>query len=153
MLVPLHVKIVSAVVNTVVIIAGLRNVFAPGVPIPGWTGDILFQAHFHEEPGSDPKMGYIFQLFGSFMLMAAFAKLIFVFGYSEGTFLRRQLIFAFGCLDLVCARAVLNYDGFGDKTFEIVGGFGILHALEGIAFLSDAIFRKRLVKGRKDKAS
>ena len=97
-------------------------------------------------------MAWIFQLFGSFMLMSAFAKLTVVFGHSEGTFLRQQLLFVFGCLDLVCARVVFSYDGFGEKTFDVLGGFGILHAIEGVAFISDAIFRERVAKDAKVKA-
>jgi|MDSW01.1.fsa_nt_gb hypothetical protein len=149
--VPLPVKIASAVLNIVVVLAGLRNVFAPGEPIP-LPDDNLFQAHFHGEPPSDSKMAWIFQLFGSFMLMSAFAKLTVVFGHSEGTFLRQQLLFVFGCLDLVCARVVFSYDGFGEKTFDVLGGFGILHAIEGVAFISDAIFRERVAKDAKVKA-
>ena len=43
---PLHVKAVSALLNSVVVIAGVRNILAPGVPVAFIPEDDVFQLHF-----------------------------------------------------------------------------------------------------------
>ena len=42
---PLHVKAVSALLNSVVVIAGVRNILAPGVPVALIPEDDVFQLH------------------------------------------------------------------------------------------------------------
>ena len=65
---PIHVKVIACVVNTFVLIAGVRNIAAPGVVVPVIPEDAAFQAHFHPEPGyfsaDDPRMAFVFQLLG-----------------------------------------------------------------------------------------
>ena len=144
---PLHVKAVSALLNSVVVIAGVRNILAPGVPVALIPEDDVFQLHFHGDGKvKDTKMAFIFQLFGCFMLMAACTKLIMVFGHVEGTFLRQKLLFALGAVDLVTAAVVLMYK---DIPASVTMGFAVLHGLEGAVFLLDAAFRSRTVKGAK----
>lgn len=140
---PIHVKAVVGLLNAIVIAAGVRNVLVPGTPIPIPEDDV-FQAHFHGKTGSDQKMAFVFQLLGAFFLLAAVAKLIATFGNAEGTFLRQKLFLAFGALDLVVAAIVFQYDALPRS---VLGGFAALHLLEGAAFLEDALFRARPVKG------
>ena len=144
---PLHVKAVSALLNSVVAIAGVRNILAPGVPVALIPEDDVFQLHFHGDGKvKDAKMAFIFQLIGCFMLMAACTKFIVVFGHVEGTFLRQKLLFALGAVDLVTAAVVLMYKGMPES---VTMGFSVLHGLEGAVFLLDAAFRSRKVKGAK----
>ena len=141
---PLHIKVISALLNSVVVIAGVRNIVAPGVPVVLIPEDDVFQLHFHS--GKDSKMAFIFQLFGCFMLMAASTKFIVVFGHVEGTFLRQKLLIALGAVDLVTAAVVLMYKGL---PAAVTMGFAVLHGIEGAAFLFDAAFRSRRVKEAK----
>ena len=149
---PLHVKAISALLNTVVMIAGARNVFMPGTPVIVIPEDDAFQEHFFKLPVAmeimRSKMTFIFQLFGCFMLMAASTKLIMVFTTKEGTFLRQKLFFALGTVDLLTAAVVLMYKGMPQSVTMGIAG---LHALEGVAFLADAAFRVRPVKDEKKK--
>eukprot|EP00620_Florenciella_sp_RCC1587_P016772 CAMPEP_0182558226 /NCGR_PEP_ID=MMETSP1324-20130603/1854_1 /TAXON_ID=236786 /ORGANISM="Florenciella sp., Strain RCC1587" /LENGTH=144 /DNA_ID=CAMNT_0024770393 /DNA_START=44 /DNA_END=478 /DNA_ORIENTATION=- len=135
---PIHIKLISGVLNTIVLIAGIRNMVAPGTPLVVIPEDDIFQAHFGA--ASDPKMAHVFQLFGVFMIMAACTKHVTVFGHSEGTFLRKKLFFVLGLADIACAAIVFQYNAPGSK------GFAVLHGLEGVAFIADAALRKRLVK-------
>ena len=56
---PLHVKVIAGVLNTVLTIAGIRNIIAPGTPVPIIPEDDVFQRHFHGDvPGADPKIAW-----------------------------------------------------------------------------------------------
>ena len=138
---PIHVKVIAGLLNTVLTIAGVRNIVAPGTPVPVIPEDDKFQAHFHGD--GDPKMAWVFQLLGVCFLMVASVKFIVVFGQVEGTFLRQKLFFALGACDLVVAALTFRYSGLPQS---VIGGFAILHGLEGTAFLADASLRARPVK-------
>ena len=71
------------------------------------------------------------------MIATAGAKLTTVV-YDEGTFLRQKLFFVHGVVDLLLAFTVFNYKATGT---DVTGGFVLLHALEGAAFLHDALTR------------
>lgn len=144
MTVPVHVQLISGVLNAVVLIAGVRNIVKPGVPVVVIPDDDVFQLHFHGAAGSNAKMAFVFQLLGGFMLMAAATKLIAV-RHAEGTFLRQKLFFALGALDLAVAAVVFAYDALPKSA---TAGFAALHALEGAAFLADAMMRDRPVKAK-----
>ena len=134
---PQHVKVISVATNAAVLLMGARNVFATGtaLPIPG---DDKFLAHF----GGSSSTAFLMQLFGLFMIATAGAKLTTVV-YDEGTFLRQKLFLVLGVVDLLLAFPVFNYKALGT---DVTGGFVLLHALEGAAFLHDALTRERKVK-------
>ena len=134
---PQHVKVISVATNAAVLLMGARNVFATGtaLPIPG---DDKFLAHF----GGSSSTAFLMQLFGLFMIATAGAKLTTVV-YDEGTFLRQKLFLVLGVVDLLLAFTVFNYKALGT---DVTGGFVLLHALEGAAFLHDALTRERKVK-------
>ena len=142
---PLHIKIISAVLNTVITIAGVRNIVAPGTPVVVIPEDDVFQQHFHGAPGTDAKMAWVFQLLGACFLMVAATKLITVFGQAEGTFLRQKLFAVLGVGDIVIAILAFRYKAMPPS---VLGGFAVLHGLEGTAFLADALFRERPLKGK-----
>lgn len=52
---PLHVKIISGLLNAVFCVAGLRNVVAPGTPVAVIPEDDVFQQHFHGAPHRDSR--------------------------------------------------------------------------------------------------
>ena len=89
-------------------------------------------------------MAYVFQLFGCCLLYAVAAKLLLAFGHSEGTYLRRQIMVAYGVLDFVFAY--LAYDYWPQAQKSVVAGFALMHCVEGSVFLGDALLRPRPVK-------
>lgn len=91
-------------------------------------------------------MAFAFQFIGILMLMLAATKLITVFGSVEGTYLRQKLMLALGCGDLVFAALVFRYDGLPRSA---TGGFMLMLALEGAAFVADAVLRPRKEKSKR----
>ena len=61
---------------------------------------------------------------------------------TAGKLMARQL-WHLGVADLLLAFTVFNYKGLGT---DVTGGFVLMHALEGAAFLHDALTRERKVK-------
>ena len=145
---PVHIQIISALLNGVITVAGVRNLVEPGRPVVVIPEDDVFQKHFHGDPPTDPKMAWVFQLLGACFLMIAATKLICVFGQPEGTFLRQKLFAVLGVGDLVIATLAFSYKGMPPS---VLGGFAVLHGLEGTAFLIDAVLRDRPVKVTKGK--
>lgn len=159
---PVHLKAIAAVLNAVLLIAGLRNILSPGTPVPIIPGDDAFQSHFFPAPTVDgggwfkpaktedasasEKMAWIFQLLGANFVMLASTKLVTVFCHAEGTFLRKKIFIALGAADLMVAALILSYKALDAS---VLGGVAAMHALEGAVFLYDALIRPRPVKGKK----
>ena len=137
---PAHVKAVAGIVNGMVLIAGIRNVAAPGMALPIIPEDSAFQDHFHD---GSRKVEFLFQMLGVCFCAMAFNKLVAVFTTPESTFLRQKLFFTYGLCDLAMAAVVVQYKGL---PMSVTGGFAAMHAVEGAAFLHDALLRKRAVK-------
>ena len=80
------------------------------------------------------------------MLGLAASKLTTLFSGKEGTFLRRNLLIAFGAVDIVMSTSMLRFE----RGFQVAGasvkGLSLLYFVEGAAFLYDALFRSRPVK-------
>jgi hypothetical protein len=131
-----------------VLCAGLRNIIAPGLPIPVIPEDEAFQVHFHGKPGSDPKMALIFQMMGVGLCGLAYTKIVSIFVHNEGTFLRQKLFFGLGMLDFVMAYVVHSYKALPPSVMD---GFAAMHAIEGLALLAVAFFKNRPVKPRSTK--
>ena len=140
---PLHVKVISLALNVQMLSAGLRNVFSTGTPLRNIPEDAAFQEFFHGT--KDAKMAFIFQCFGVLMATVSVAKLTTVFAQTEGTFLRQKLFFVFGLSDLAFAYVMRSYDGL---EASVTQGFVALLALEGVAYVCDAIFRSRPTKAK-----
>mmetsp|Transcript_34416 Transcript_34416/g.103708 ORF Transcript_34416/g.103708 Transcript_34416/m.103708 type:complete len:156 (-) Transcript_34416:27-494(-) len=144
---PIHVKVIACVVNTFVLIAGVRNIAAPGVVVPVIPEDAAFRAHFHPEPGyfsaDDQRMAFVFQLLGVGFVFMALSKFVCVFTTPESTYLRQKLFAVAGLCDLAMASVVYMYDGLPKS---VTGGFAAMHAAEGLVLLVDAAFRPRPVK-------
>ena len=140
---PTYIKVVVGLASVIPLIAGVRNIVAPGTPLSFIPEDDVFQAHLHGSP-KDPRMAYVFQLFGCCLLYAVAAKLLLAFGHSEGTYLRRQIMVAYGVLDFVFAY--LAYDYWPAAQKSVVAGFALMHCVEGSVFLGDALLRPRPVK-------
>lgn len=83
---------------------------------------------------------------GLALLSIVTGKLTTLFSGKEGTFLRRNLLLAFGGLDVVMGASILRFE----RGFQVAGatikGFSFLHIVEGVIFLYDALFRPRPVK-------
>ena len=137
---PLHVKAIAGIVNSMVLIAGIRNVAAPGMALPIIPEDSAFQDHFHD---GSRKVEFLFQMLGVCFCAMAFNKLVAVFTTPESTFLRQKLFLTYGLCDLAMAAVVAQYKGL---PMSVTGGFAAMHAVEGAAFLHDALMRKRAVK-------
>ena len=80
------------------------------------------------------------------MLGLAVSKLTTLFSGKEGTFLRRNLLLAFGAVDIVMSTSLLQFE----KGFQVAGAsikyFSFLQFVEGAVFLYDAMFRPRPMK-------
>ncbi len=137
---PPHATAAAAVVTGFVLIAGIRNVAAPGMALPIIPEDSAFQDHFHD---GSRKVEFLFQMLGVCFCAMALNKLIAVFTTPESTFLRQKLFFTYGLCDLAMAIVVFQYKGL---PMGVTGGFAAMHAIEGAAFLHDALMRKRAVK-------
>ena len=72
---PTYIKVVVGLASVIPLIAGVRNIVAPGTPLSFIPEDDVFQAHLHGSP-KDPRMAYVFQLFGCCLLYAVAAKLL-----------------------------------------------------------------------------
>ena len=96
--------------------------------------DDVFQLHFGA--ATDPKMAFIFQLFGCCLGAVSAAKLVVVFGHREGTFLRQKLLFVFGAFGIALGKVVYGYSGLG---LSVTGGFALMQAVEGAAMVADAL--------------
>ena len=106
-----RVKAVAGVVNGFVLIAGIRNVAAPGMALPIIPEDDTFQDHFHD---GSRKVEFLFQMLGVCFCAMALNKLIAVFTTPESTFLRQKLFFTYGLCDLAMAIVVFQYKGLPD---------------------------------------
>ena len=80
------------------------------------------------------------------MLGLAVSKLTTLFSGKEGTFLRRNLLLAFGAVDIVMSTSLLQFE----KGFQVAGAsikyFSFMQFVEGAVFLYDAMFRPRPTK-------
>ena len=144
---PLHVKIVL-IANTLPILAGVRSIYAPGLPL-SWTKFAELK-HFHHTPGTkwvdaEPFLGSILRIFGICVLAHVLTKVVTVFGgrAREGTFLRRQLLFVLGLLDVGIGAILLRFNVI-DKAVIRKAAWSLV--FEGAVFLADAVFRPRPVK-------
>lgn len=93
------------------------------------------------------KIAYV-NVLGFVLLMVVRAKLLTVLSNAkEGTFLRRNLLLAFGNVDLF--MAVSTFTRF-EEDFNVAGGtlkgMCVMMFLEGAVFVHDALFRPRPVK-------
>jgi len=127
-------SLISFVVDGLGLVVAARNVFAPGTPLSFIPEDDVFQLHFGA--ASDPKMAFIFQLFGCCLGAVSAAKLVVVFGHREGTFLRQKLLFVFGAFGIALGKVVYGYSGLG---LSVTGGFALMQAVEGAAMVADAL--------------
>jgi hypothetical protein len=85
-------------------------------------------------------------LLGFAFLGLAASKLTTLYSGKEGTYLRRNLLLAFGVVDIVLSTSMLRFE----RGFQVAGSsikyFSLLHFVEGAVFLYDAIFRPRPLK-------
>ena len=123
---PPHVKAVAGIVNGFVLIAGIRNVAAPGMALPIIPEDDTFQAHFHD---GSRKVEFLFQMLGVCFCAMALNKLIAVFTTPESTFLRQKLFFTYGLCDLAMAFVVFQYKGL---PMSVTGGFAAMQPLKAL---------------------
>ena len=72
---PTYIKAVVGLASVIPLIAGVRNIVAPGTPLSFIPEDDVFQAHLHGSP-KDPRMGYVFQLFGCCATERRFCQLL-----------------------------------------------------------------------------
>eukprot|EP00536_Pseudo-nitzschia_multiseries_P014869 jgi/Psemu1/311482/fgenesh1_kg.779_\ len=150
---PPHVKIISGAASTVLLMMGLRNVFAPGARIPFLPrGEHDLQALFWGTKKSEelvPGQKACSRFSGVNLLALAAAKLTILFTHAnEGTFLRRNLFIALGATQV--AGSILLVGGESQEKAEAAGAsFWTLAAIlgaEGLVLLQDAVLRDRPVK-------
>ena len=153
---PVHVRAICAATNVVFLVVGLRDVFAPGVPLPGAPGDdramLMWGSVKTKKDGlvAAPVEGvmlFLEQVMGCMLITAALAKLVAVFSHSESTFLRRNLLVSFGLTDLLTASFVYSHSEYAMSTYGAdLMPYVVIMVVEGLAFLYDALMRERKVK-------
>ena len=154
---PLHVQAIAVLVNSLGIIMGLRDMFAPGMPIPWIPDDDKYQLIWgfsQTKKGGlvatpiEGAMRVIVQEHGVLFLFVALFKLATVFSHmSEGTFLRRNLLILNGLACLMYAYVCMGShatlkDTIGFDNSGVVAMF----AIEGGVYRADALLRKRKTK-------
>ena len=156
---PLHVQAVCLVTNALCLASGLRDIFAPGTPLPLPSSDRMMLMWGSTKTKRDglvaaPVEGtmlFIEQAWGALFITLALAKLTTVFTHTqEGTFLRRNLLAAFGVSGLLLGYVFYTHSAHVQEVYgaNIVGYAGLI-ALEGAIYLSDALLRPRKVKKSK----
>lgn len=149
---PQHVKIVSGAASTVLLMIGIRNLFAPGSRIPFLDGEHKLQGFFwgtrkSEELVSGQKA--YSKLTGVSLLTLVAAKFTVLFTHgNEGTFLRRNMFVALGATQL--AGSIFLLGGESQEKAKAAGAsFWTMAAIlggEGLVLLHDALLRDRPVK-------
>jgi len=150
---PSHVQAVTALCNVFLLVACCRDVFFPGtpLPLPGEDKLMLIWGSKTSKKGlmsAAPVEGVMLMIcqgWGLVWATVALCKLITVFtNMQEGTFLRRNLFFVFGTMDMAVAYMFFTFEDFISNAFGAsLVPFVALFALEGIVFLQDAAMRPR----------
>uniref|UniRef100_A0A7S4AN10 Uncharacterized protein n=1 Tax=Pseudo-nitzschia australis TaxID=44445 RepID=A0A7S4AN10_9STRA len=149
---PPHVKIISGTASTVLLVIGLRNLFAPGSRIPFLDGEHSLQGFFWgtkkpEELVSGQKAASKLAGVNLLALVAAKFTVLFTHG-NEGTFLRRNMFAALGATQLAGSIFLLGGDT-QEKAKSSGASFWTMAAIlggEGLVLLHDALLRDRPVK-------
>lgn len=150
---PPYVKLISVVTTAIFGSIATRNIFSPGAATFLPKDDNL-QLFFFGVPPSEITRGQACHsnLLGHMILVVLGAKLTTVFSAtSEGTFLRRNLLVAFGLTELVMGISMFSrFEGDLNRAGASFKGLSTAMCLEGSIFLYDALFRKRVVKDKKN---
>ena len=151
---PFHVKAVTLLTSIVFGSIATRNIFHPGEAIFLPNDDNLQKFLFGVDSPSQLSRGQIVysNLLGHMILVYLSAKLTTVWtATTEGTFLRRNLLTAFGITQII--MGISMYTRFetdlknAGATFKGLSGLMIS---EGLIFLYDALFRSRPIKKKKN---
>ena len=155
-MVPLHVKIIIGLSSAVALTAGLRDIFMPGTGLPLPDDDKNIAAVFGVPPvgacgkkalGCVPgRMLFLSQGWGAMVATLALVKLVAVFSHPEGTFLRRNLFATLGGGSVALAAIIYSHEAYFNSQGASAMGFAILHAVEGLVLLYDALLRPRAAK-------
>jgi len=158
----MHLQVITAVVNTLFIAIGLRDIFSPGTPLPMPDDDKLMMifAVGNDKRGCGTESfrlvgarDFLSNIIGAFIVTVSAAKLTTVFSHStEGTFLRRNLLITFGVADICIALLLSKHTDFIKTQFGVPFGmapFMAMMFLEGAVYLYDALARPRKTKKTK----
>ena len=147
-----HVKLVVAAVSAIVATMGLRDVFAPGAPLPFPGDDLLMPARWGEPPLPSAQLLTV-QFTGILLVAVAGIKAFAVFTnpeegtvvivVEEGRFLR-NLFLVFSAIDFAIAALWYAHE----PTLKASGASGVpfaaMLAIEGLVFAADAAYRTYL---------
>jgi hypothetical protein len=159
-MVPTHVKVVVALTSALLVAAGSRDIFYPGMGLPGLPDDDkTIKAVFGAQPvgscgkkevGCVPgRMLFVSQCWGAMVVTIALTKLTTVFSHLEGTFLRRNLFGVLGLSDVVFAYIIHSHEAYFNSQDASGMGFMAAFAVEGLVLLHDALTRPRAPKKAK----
>mmetsp|Transcript_28800 Transcript_28800/g.73954 ORF Transcript_28800/g.73954 Transcript_28800/m.73954 type:complete len:163 (+) Transcript_28800:16-504(+) len=156
--VPTHVKWVVGLVEALLVTAGSRDIFFPGMGLPGMPDDdkvigAVFGSYPNvgscgkKEVGCIPgRMLFLSQCWGCMVVTIALLKLVTVFSNPEGTFLRRNLFIVFGLMNLLMGGMILMHEPyFVSQGASALGFFGAF-AVEGLVLVADGMMRDRKAK-------
>ena len=157
---PAHVQALTAIINSLFIVIGLRDIFAPGTPLPMPDDDKLMGIM---AVGNDKKSTESFRVLGTrdflsnmigcFIVTVSVAKITTVFSHtSEGTFLRRNLLIMWAAADIVTGAVMYKHNDFIVSQFGVPMGvlpFAVMMFLEAGVYLHDALLRERKTKKKK----
>ena len=94
-------------------------------------------------------------LLGGWLIVIVAVKLTTVFSAGdEGTYLRRNILFAFGITEiLLCVLLLTKIEGGLNAAGGSIKRLVALMILEGVVFVADAVLRKRPMKKKGGKKS
>jgi len=157
MAVPTHVKAIVAAVSMLLLTAGSRDMFYPGLGLPLPDDDKVIGALF----GSYPNVGacgkkevgcvpgrllFLSQAWGLMVVTIALIKVVTTFSNPEGTYLRRNLFVLFGLTDVFFAAVIYVHEPLFTSRGASAMGFMAAFAVEGLTFLQDGLMRARTIK-------
>lgn len=160
---PAHVKAIVGLTSCLFLVAGSRDIFAPGMGLPGIPDDDkLIGAVFGSYPnvgtcgpkeaGCVPgRMLFVSQCWGVMVVTIALVKVTTVFTAHEGTFLRRNLFILLGLANLAFGYFIFINEAFFNSKGASGMGFLAAFGVEGAVLLQDGLMRSRVPKKVKSK--
>ncbi len=147
---PIHVKVVTLLINGLFLAVGLRDTFSPDTNLLPDDAKMI-PLFFGNDKSNVPLQGsyklVVTQMFcGCMLATVSAAKLATILTNPEGTFLRRNLMVVFGIFDVLFAYLMFEKRSVVDKANADIRPFAAMFLVEGAVFLTDALLRDRSTK-------
>ena len=138
---PTYIKVVVGLASVIPLIAGVRNIVAPGTPLSFIPEDDVSRRTC--TAARRTRGWHTCSSCSAAACCTRWPRSCSCLRPLEGTYLRRQIMVAYGVLDFVFAY--LAYD-YWPPAKSVVAGFALMHCVEGSVFLGDALLGPRPVK-------